>query len=77
MANIVYCNSYASILEIIMPERFPLGALFWELACAAGLNYHILEGVRIPLNEDVTTGDIYVEPEKFEAALSYMMEQNS
>lgn len=76
LANIAYCESRASVLEIIMPERFPLGALFWEMACAADLDYHILVGARIPINEaDLTDGDIYVEPKRLEAALSFMIEQ--
>jgi capsular polysaccharide biosynthesis protein len=76
LANIAFCHKGASALEIIMEERFPLGGLFWELACAAELDYHVLRAKRVPIIEShLVDGDMYVDPKQFEAALDYMITQ--
>jgi hypothetical protein len=76
LTNIAFCQKGASVLEIAMDERVSigLGAVFWELACAGDLDYHILSATRIPIDEsNPHDGALYVEPKKFEAALDQVV----
>lgn len=78
LTNIAFCNKNTSVLEIIMDERLAVnvGASFWELACAGGLDYHIVSGSRIPIDEaNEVDGALYVDPQKFEAALDYLVKR--
>ena len=78
LTNIVFCKKNTSVLEIIMEERFPVGAVFWELACAAELDYHILPATRVPVDEShLIDGNMYVDPKRFEAAIEYMINQKT
>ncbi len=53
-----------------------MGAVFWELACAAELDYHILVAKRVPVVDwYLVDGNMYVDPERFEAAIEYMITQ--
>jgi len=77
LSNIAFCQKNASVLEIAMEERISIavGAVFWELACAAGLDYHVLSASRIPVDEaNGHDGALYVDPQKFEAALNHLIE---
>jgi capsular polysaccharide biosynthesis protein len=76
LTNIAFCKSNASVLEIIMEERLStnVGSAFWELACAANLDYHIVSGSRIPVDEtNEVDGAMYLDPQKFEAALAHLI----
>jgi len=76
LTNIAFCQKGASVLEIIMEERvcIGIGAVFWELACAADLDYHIVSARRIPVDEaNQHDGAMYVDPQKFEAALDHLI----
>lgn len=75
LTNIAFCKENTSVLEIILDERLSIGvgSAFWELACAGKLEYHILSANRIPIDEqNPADGDMYVDPQKFEAALHYL-----
>ncbi len=77
LTNISFCQKNASVLEIIMEERLSVnvGSAFWELACAASLDYHVVSASRIPVDEsNPHDGAMYVDPQKFEAALRHLIE---
>jgi len=76
LTNIVFCQKETSVLEIVMEERtaLSLGSVFWELACAADLKYHILSSARIPVDDKHDYDDaMYVDPQKLELALEQVM----
>jgi hypothetical protein len=59
-----------------MNERLSLhaGSAFWELACVANLDYHILSAQRVAIDEtNPVDGAMYIDPQKFEAALDHLI----
>jgi len=76
LTNIAFCRENTAVLEFIMDERLSInvGSAFWELACAANLNYHILSTSRIEIDENnQIDGAMHVDPQKLEAALYHLI----
>ena len=70
LTNIAFAPPGTQVIEFVIGERFPLGAVFWELACAAGQGYHAVVARLVP-NQfgSPSEGDLVVDPALLERAL--------